>query len=49
MAPGTVMPWIIEASTAKYMKYEVLSTFHSALMPGSDSRWWALASCRNRM
>ncbi len=38
-APGTVKPWIIEAMTAKYMKYEVFSTFHSALMPGSDRRW----------
>src|SRR5690606_33457716 len=40
---GTVKPWIMLASTAMYMKYEVFITFHAELNPGSTSRWCAEA------
>ena len=49
MPAGTVKPCTIDASTARYMKYEVFTIFHGELQPGSTSRWWADAMEMNRM
>ena len=46
---GTVKPCSMDARTAMYMKYDVLTTFHDGPNPGSTSRWCADAMEMNAM
>ena len=40
---------IIDASTARYIAYDVFQIFQPADTPGSTRRWWAEARLMNRM
>ena len=46
---GTVKPWIIDASTARYIAYDVFQIFQPAVTPGSPRMWWAEAMLMHGM